>query len=191
MKNGMRKSMVRKIRRKFTFVTGMRNALSLSPDLAGLKILEVGCGGGDFAIHLAKQKAEVTAVDFSSKALESARERAKIQNKRVAFQAGDAEALPFIDNFFDLLFSCECLEHVPSPRRAVAEFYRVLKPSGKLILTTENYSNAMVLAWIMSWLRKEPFNSGTGVQPIEHFFLYWRIKKMLTSNGFKVRRTRG
>jgi 2-polyprenyl-3-methyl-5-hydroxy-6-metoxy-1,4-benzoquinol methylase len=46
------------------------DALSLSPSLKDLNLLEVGCGAGDFAIHLSKQQAIVTAVDFSSKAIE-------------------------------------------------------------------------------------------------------------------------
>lgn len=162
------------------------DALSLSPPLTDLNILEVGCGAGDFAIHLSKQKAIVTAVDFSTKAIEIAKEKSKAQSELIDFQVADAQSLPFAANSFDLIFSCECLEHVPDPQKALNEFYRVLKPSGSLILTTENYSNAMILGWIVAWLRKEPFNSGTEAQPIEHFFLYWNVKKMFAKAGFRV-----
>ena len=162
------------------------NALNLSPDLIGFNVLEVGCGVGDFAIYLSENKANVTAVDFSSKAIELAKEKSRVQNRMVNFQVADAQALPFEDNSFDLIFSCECLEHIPVPHLALAEFYRVLKPLGHLVLTTENYSNAMVLGWIVCWLRKEPFNSGEMIQPIEHFFLYWQIKHMLRLSGFRV-----
>ena len=162
------------------------DALSLSPSLKGLDVLEVGCGAGDFAIHLSKLQSIVTAVDFSAKAIEIAQEKSKAQNQSVNFQVADAQSLPFASNSFDLIFSCECLEHVPDPQKALNEFYRVLKPSGHLILTTENYSNAMILGWIVAWLRKEPFNSGAGVQPIDHFFLYWNVRKMFLNAGFKV-----
>lgn len=162
------------------------DALSLSPSLEALNVLEVGCGAGDFAIHLSKQLAVVTAVDFSAKAIEIAKEKSKAQNQSVNFQVADAQSLPFDSNSFDLIFSCECLEHVPDPQKALNEFYRVLKPSGSLILTTENYSNAMILSWIVAWLRKEPFNSGAGVQPVEHFFLYWNVVKMFKKAGFRV-----
>jgi len=167
------------------------NALSLSPNLIGLNVLEVGCGVGDFAIYLSEQKANVTAVDFSSRAIELAKEKSRTQNKIVNFQVADAQALPFEDNSFDLILSCECLEHVSVPQLALAEFYRVLKPSGHLVLTTENYSNAMVLGWLVCWLRKEPFNSGEMLQSIEHFFLYWHIKYMLKISGFRVQRMIG
>jgi len=162
------------------------DALSLSPSLKDLNVLEVGCGAGDFAIHLSKQQAIVTAVDFSAKAVEIAKEKSKAQSQLVDFQVADAQSLPFSSNSFDLIFSCECLEHVPDPQKALNEFYRVLKPSGYLILTTENYSNAMILAWIVAWLRKESFNSGAGIQPIDHFFLYWNVRKMFIDEGFKV-----
>lgn len=162
------------------------DALSLSPSLEGLNLLEVGCGAGDFAIHLSKQLAVVTAVDFSAKAIEIAKEKSKAQNQSVNFQVADAQSLPFDSNSFDLIFSCECLEHIPEPEKALNEFYRVLKPSGCLILTTENYSNAMILAWIVAWLRKQPFNSGDAVQPIEHFFVFWKVRTMFNKAGFKT-----
>lgn len=155
------------------------------------KVLEVGCGVGDFTIYLAKQQIDVTAVDFSSKAIELARQKAKVQNQNIDFQIGNAQKLEFKDNSFDLLISCECLEHIPEPYLAIREFYRVLKPSGKLVITTENYSNAMLLYWLACWVRKEPFNSGEQVQPIEHFFVYWRVKRMLNLAGFEVKKMIG
>jgi ubiquinone biosynthesis O-methyltransferase len=163
-----------------------RNALSISRIQNSLKILEVGCGTGDFAIHLAGQGADVTAVDFSTHAIGLAQDKSKAQSKPVNFQVADAQSLPFEDDSFDIVFSCECLEHVPDPQRALTEFHRVLKPSGRLVLTTENYSNAMLLGWLVCWLRKEPFNSGAGVQPIEHFFLFWRVRQMFRKAGFQV-----
>jgi ubiquinone biosynthesis O-methyltransferase len=163
-----------------------KNALSLSPSLKDLAILEVGCGVGDFAIYLADQGADVTAVDLSPQAIKMALKKSKAQNKTVDFQVANAQSLPFENDSFDIVFSCECLEHVPTPQLALSEFHRVLKPSGRLLLTTENYSNAMILGWIVCWIRKEPFNSGAGVQPIEHFFLFWRVKRMLKKAGFHV-----
>lgn len=168
-----------------------KNALHLAPPVHNLKVLEVGCGVGDFALYLAQQEADVTAVDFSEKAIELARTKNELQKKNVNFLIADAQALPFADNSFDLIFSCECLEHIPLPQLALAEMQRVLKPSGRLILTTENYSNAMLLYWFVCWLRKEPFNSGAGVQPIEHFFLYWRVKTMFSWAGLRVQKMIG
>ena len=168
-----------------------RNALSLAPDLKTSKILEVGCGTGDFAIHLAEIGGDITAVDFSSRAIELAKEKARAHKRVVNFQVADAQSLPFADESFDVIFSCECLEHIPDPQSAFLEFNRVLRPSVSLFLTTENYSNAMLLAWIVCWYRGQPFNSGVEVQPIEHFFLFWRLKRMFKRSGFHIRNMAG
>ena len=130
-------------------------------------------------------------IDFSSQAIDLARTRASVQKYPVTFHVADAQRLPFENNSFDLLFSCECLEHIPEPSQSLAEFYRVLRPSGKILLTTENYSNAMLLSWIVCWYRRKPFDSGAGVQPIEHFFLFWRVKRMFEQAGFSVERIVG
>ena len=168
-----------------------KNALSLAPNLKGLKVLEVGCGVGDFAIYLNNEGANVTAVDFSKKAIELAKEKGKVRNCRINFQIADAQSLPFPDDEFDLIFSCECLEHIPEPKLALKEMNRVLKKSAKVILTTENYSNAVILYWIKCWLTKELFNSGNEVQPIDHFFLFWNIQSMFHNTGFKVKKLIG
>ena len=167
------------------------DALSLSPPVRGRRILEVGCGVGDFAVHLAHAGATMTAVDFASAAIEMARARAAAHAVKVDFQTADALNLPFASGSFDLLFSCECLEHLPDPAQALREMTRVLRPGGALILTTENYSNAMLLAWVVAWWRKEPFNSGSVVQPIEQFFLFWRVRRMMRDAGLRVRRMIG
>ncbi|HEY9599666.1 MAG TPA: class I SAM-dependent methyltransferase [Cyanophyceae cyanobacterium] len=168
-----------------------KNVLQFLPSVRDLRVLEVGCGVGDFALYLSQQGAEVTAVDFSSQAIKLATEKARIQNRKVDFRVADAQALPLENDSFDLIVSCECLEHIPTPQLALNEMYRVLKSSGKLILTTENYSNAMLLYWLVCWLRKEPFNSGEKVQPIEHLFLFWGVKGMFKKAGLKVRRLLG
>ena len=149
------------------------------PDLNEKAVLEVGCGRGDFAIWLAGKypRAEIVAVDFSEKAIAIGKERAG---------AEDAQELRLDDKTFDWVISCECLEHVPDPRRMAGEIHRVLKPGGRFILTTENYFNGMVLAWLMAWLRKEPFDSGSGVQPHESFFLFWRVRRILERAGLKI-----
>ena len=167
------------------------DALRLAPPLAGQRVLEVGCGVGDFAVHLAKAGAAVTAMDFSPAAIEMARKRGEAHAVKVDFQTADAQALPFADASFDVLLSCECLEHLPDPQKALHEMARVLRPGGKLVLTTENYSNAMLLAWVVAWWRGEPFNSGTHVQPIEQFFLFWRVRRMMRRAGMPVKQMIG
>jgi len=167
------------------------DALALSGSIENLDVLEVGCGLGDFSIYLAKYGANVIGTDFSTSAIEFAKEKCTAKGSSASFQLADAQALPFDSNSFDLIFSCECLEHVPDPRKALSEMFRILKPNGRLILTTENYSNAMIIYWLMALLKGQKFNSGSGVQPVEHFFLYWRVLRMMRQAGFVCGRILG
>jgi ubiquinone/menaquinone biosynthesis C-methylase UbiE len=119
----------------------------LLPDLSGMRVLEIGCGRGDFSIWLAGkyEGSEVTGVDFSEAAIETARERARASNSPARFEVGDAEALNFADGSFDYVISCECMEHVQRPEQMAREIHRVLSPGGQFILTTENYFNGLIL----------------------------------------------
>ncbi|HEY3855117.1 MAG TPA: class I SAM-dependent methyltransferase [Verrucomicrobiae bacterium] len=168
-----------------------QDALALAPALKDARLLEVGCGAGDFAIHLCQRAGDVVAVDFSATAIEIAERKRLAQGAPVSFQVADAQELPFPDASFDVVFSCECLEHLPNPQKGLIEMHRVLKERGTLILTTENYSNAMVIYWAMAWLRRKPFDSGSGVQPIENFFVFWKVRKMMRRAGFDVRQMLG
>jgi hypothetical protein len=67
----------------------------------------------------------------------------------------------------------------------IDELFRVVKKDGIVILTTENYSNAY--AYYITYLKilGKKFDSGSSVQPIEHFFVYWRVKNKFLKAGFK------
>jgi ubiquinone/menaquinone biosynthesis C-methylase UbiE len=165
-----------------------RTVARLVPDLANLKVLEIGCGRGDFSLWLARKYpgATITGVDFSETAIAVARGKVPSAQSNVHFAVEDAEDLRFPAATFDCVISCECLEHVPHPERMAREIARVLKPAGKFVLTTENYFNAMLLSWIVSWWRKQPFDSGSGAQPHENCFLWWRVKTTLERSGLLV-----
>ena len=166
------------------------NAVSLLPDLNNLSVLELGCGRGDFALWLsiAFPEADITAVDFSETAIRVAQGRIPSTIRRSPkFRVEDAQYLSFGSAAFDFVVSCECLEHIPTPEKMAAEIARVLKPGGQFVITTENYSNGLLLGWLHCWLTDRRFDSGSGVQPHENFFLFWRVRSMLERAGLGVR----
>ena len=158
----------------------------LSYGVTDKKILEVGCGNGDFSNYLSvNHSADITGLDFSTESIRIANsKKEKFKATTSKYLVGDAQSLPFADEVFDYVVSCECLEHVPDPQKMIYELYRVVKKKGIVILTTENYSNAY--AYYIPYLKLigKPYNSGSSVQPIEHFFVYWRVKKKFLKAGF-------
>lgn len=102
----------------------------------GERILEVGCGTANFADKLS-EKIFYTGADISDYALEDAERRLAEKNSR-SFVKADADKLPFKDEEFDAVLSKFSLEHFPSPKEALSEMIRVLKPGGHLIIIAPN-----------------------------------------------------
>ncbi|HVT44392.1 MAG TPA: class I SAM-dependent methyltransferase [Thermoanaerobaculia bacterium] len=150
--------------------------------ISQLRVAEVGCGRGDFAIFLAREGAEVVALDASREALELGKERARERGVDVQFILGNAEETGLASSAFDLVISCECLEHVDSPRRMATELHRICKPGGRCIITTPSYLNAELLSWAVALLRRKQYSH----QPRDNFFLFFRVKRMLQKAGFSV-----
>jgi len=97
--------------------------------------LDVGCGYGADVIALAERLApggRVTGIDASVAMIAEAQRRTMQSGLPVSFQVGDALALPFADNAFDLCRTETVLQHVADPGRAVAEMTRVTRPGGRV-----------------------------------------------------------
>lgn len=173
---------------KLNLMKWHRKVLSLLPgNLEGKKMLEVGCGNGDFSNFLSiNHKAHITGLDFSEESIKIAEQKKQQFGATTSsFTVGDAQNMYFDDNSFDIIVSCECLEHVPVPQKMVNEIFRVLKPGGIVVLTTENYFNAYAYFRLYMMMRGKKFDSGSGVQPIENFFFYWQVANMFKHAGFK------
>jgi len=100
----------------------------------GARILDVATGTGWAARRLAARGFEVTGVDFAPDMLAAAGDLAGAQNLDIAFDLGDAEALPYGDASFDAVVSSFGIMFVQRPEDAAAELARVCKPGGRLAL---------------------------------------------------------
>ena len=95
------------------------------------RVLDVGCGTGLMSARLAASGRHVLGVDISMAMIERAR---RMSDTRMTFLHGDAEKLPAEDRAFDAVVSLISFHHYPNPTRTVAEFRRVLRPNGRLVL---------------------------------------------------------
>jgi SAM-dependent methyltransferase len=104
---------------------------------AGAKILDAGCGIGNVARALAARNGlDVTGVDIVDFNIDEATRRSAKAglSGRTRFQIGDYHHLDFPDNSFDGLYTMETFVHSADPKAAIAEFVRVLKPGGRLVM---------------------------------------------------------
>ena len=100
--------------------------------------MDVACGTGNLAIPLARQGASVTGVDIAANLVVQARQRAADERLDVAFDEGDAEALPYPDAAFDIVVSMFGAMFAPRPELVASELARVLKPGGRLAMANWN-----------------------------------------------------
>jgi SAM-dependent methyltransferase len=104
-------------------------------------VLDVGCGTGEITERLAAKYPQATfiGIDLEEKHLDHARARCARFGSRVRFQTGDALALPFPDEQFDLVVCRHLLQAVPDASRVLAEIRRVLRAGGRTHLIAEDY----------------------------------------------------
>ncbi|RNE62108.1 demethylmenaquinone methyltransferase [Cryobacterium tepidiphilum] len=99
----------------------------------GERILDVAAGTGTSSAALATTGAHVVAADFSEGMIRVGRQR-QAGNSRVEFVQADATKLPFGDDEFDAVTISFGLRNVVEPQKALAEFYRVTKPGGRVVI---------------------------------------------------------
>lgn len=106
-------------------------ARTVSP---GMRILDVGCGGGQFALRLAQRfpDVQIVGVDLSPEQIARAQKRVGTLSERVSFVEGSAVDLPFADAEFDLVYSLGSIKHWPDRARGLRECARVLNEGGRL-----------------------------------------------------------
>lgn len=107
-------------------------------DPRGLRVLDVGCGGGLLSEAFAAMGCEVTGVDRSVPTLAAARAHAAASGLDIRYLEGSAEALPSEAGRFDLVCCCDVLEHVDDPETVVREISRALRPGGAFFFDTIN-----------------------------------------------------
>lgn len=150
----------------------------------GDQVLDLASGEGSVGEFMKKLGAKVTAFDISEKAL------AKAKQRGLVVKLGDVEKkLPFADNIFDTVFWGDNVEHLFLPEKTLKEVHRVLKKSGKIIVSCPNmgywrYRLEYLFRGMVpktEWYREKSWEW-------EHirFFNKAVMNEFLSSNGFRV-----
>jgi len=116
-----------------------RKTIEFARIVPGERVLDVGCGTGELALH-AKERAGsaglVCGLDAAPEMIEVARRKAARQRAEVDFRVGLVEQMPYPDGSFDVVLSSLMMHHLPADLkpRALAEIRRVLKPDSRLVI---------------------------------------------------------
>ena len=164
-------------------------------------ILDVGCAAGRQVFQLAPKVREAYGVDIAQSFVDSANNYKEAKGVRnTHFVAAPSETLPFPDAKFDVVICLEVLEHVFNKDTALTELLRVLRPGGRLVISTPNLnSDGTFWGRFMRLLGKRSFT------PIEVFkieelaahgdahvreFTMRSMREWLTSAGLRVESVR-
>lgn len=158
--------------------------------LSGLRILDVGCGGGLLSEAMAHQGAHVTGIDLGEATIGAAQAHAQGQSLDVNYRVISVEALAEeAPAQFDLVTCMEMLEHVPDPESIVAACSQLVKPEGHLVFSTLNrHPKAWLLGIVAAERILKLLPAGTHdyhrfIRPAE--LAEWARHNQLNVQGFK------
>ena len=121
---------------------------------AGLRALDVGCGGGFLAEEFARLGFAVVGVDPSEVSIETARRHAQGSGLAIDYRVGSGERLPVAADEFDIVYCCDVLEHVSDLDAVLDETARALRPGGTFLFDTINRtleSKLLAIKVVQQW----------------------------------------
>lgn len=147
------------------------------------KVLEVACGLGLGSSLILSEfsPTEIKAIDISNTQIERAKtlnQKIIKKSKKLDFQIGKAEKIPFQDQSFEKVFSIEAVQHFSSVESFIKESYRILKPKGKIAVAT-------FFATDKDAQKKASLLIKTVNDGIDHLIPISDVRKMLEDAGFK------
>jgi len=156
-----------------------REMFSLLGLTAASNVLEIASGSGGPAVYMVKQTGcNLTGLEFNMNGVENSRKLAKesgLENKMDFIQGDASEPLPFDNDSFDAVFTIDAINHLKNRDKVLSEFYRVLKPGGKLL-----YTDPIVVTGILT-------NEEIAVRSSIGYFLFTPLnenERLLEGAGF-------
>jgi SAM-dependent methyltransferase len=150
-------------------------ALALRP---GARLLDAGCGSGQYALAFAARGAVVTGVDLSPRMIQRAREHAAEREISVSWRVGDLSSLPEPSGAFDAVLARMVLPFVPNLVAVLRELRRVLSADGYLLASVPG---ALSPIYRDSWQRYLPEH-----EPDATYLLPWELERLLHEEGWRI-----
>ncbi|TRW99702.1 bifunctional 2-polyprenyl-6-hydroxyphenol methylase/3-demethylubiquinol 3-O-methyltransferase UbiG [Paracoccus sp. M683] len=156
----------------------------------GLRLLDIGCGGGLLSEPMARLGADIVGADAVERNIAVASLHAEQQGLKIDYRATTAEALAEAGEQFDAVLALEIVEHVADPAAFVATCAALARPEGALIISTLNrtpksFAAAIIGAeWIMRWLPK-------GTHEWHRFITPEELAAMMSAAGMPALDRRG
>lgn len=153
-----------------------RDLAAVSP-FAGLRILDIGCGGGLLSEPMARLGAEVVGADAAARNIPVAQVHAEQSGLKIDYRHTTAEALAAAGEAFDVVLNMEVVEHVADPQAYLTACQQLLKPGGLMICSTLNRNPKSFLMaiigaeWVMRWLPKGTHDWAKFITPDELYNL--------------------
>lgn len=141
--------------------------------LAGLRLLDIGCGGGLLAEPMARLGADVTGADAAERNIAVARTHAEASGLAIDYRVTTAEDLAAAGERFDAVIALEVIEHVASPQSFLDGCASLASSGGLVIVSTLNrtpqsFAKAIVGAeWVMRWLPRGTHDWRRFITPAE------------------------
>lgn len=137
------------------------------------KLLDIGCGNGNFIKKLQGFGWDTYGIDMDEKAI------AYCKSKKLNVSAGDIFSQNFNTNQFDVITINNVIEHLRHPIKVINKVYELLKPGGKLIVVTPNTESDLFFKYRSFWYH---------LDPPRHLFLFneKNLQQMLEDNMFKI-----
>jgi 2-polyprenyl-6-hydroxyphenyl methylase/3-demethylubiquinone-9 3-methyltransferase len=158
--------------------------------LAGIKVLDIGCGGGILSESLAKQGANVTAIDVVEKNIKVAKAHAKQSGLQINYQLSSVEQMLETNQQFDIVFNMEVVEHVVDVNSFIRGCNALVKPQGTQFIASINRNwLAFIIAifgaeYVTGLLPKGTHHYSKLVKPAE-------IIPLLHADGFELTASTG
>lgn len=167
------------VRRSLTRIfTPYVQSNKVPPFIGNHRILDVGCGNGAFLLEMKNLGWDAYGVELNPTIGNYARTRLKLN-----VSAGRLEDTDFPDAFFDVVTFWDTLEHLPNPLEVLTETFRILSPTGLLIIDTPNFDCVPRRLFREKW-----FNVAAPL----HYYLYTRetLNRLLGKAGFYIDKVR-